>query len=164
MGPSGSGKTTCAALLEAALGIPRVDLDDLFWKNEAGGWNQRRPREERAALLESLARRESWITEGVYCSWLGPLFEKADFIFYLEVPRRLRILRVFLRFLKRRLGGDRRESLADLATLLRWDKDFEPRLIEEYSRLSASRGGVHRVRNRSEALEILGLDPALRRG
>jgi adenylate kinase family enzyme len=164
MGPSGSGKTTCAALLEAALGIPRVDLDDLFWRNEAGGWNQRRPREERAALLEALAERESWITEGVYYSWLGPLFEKADFIFYLQVPRYLRILRVFLRFLKKRSGGDRRESLADLATLFSWDRDREPGLIEECGRLAASRGGVHRVRNRSEVLEILGLDPALRRG
>lgn len=157
MGPSGSGKTSCARALSRATGLHSVNLDDLYWVNEGGGWNRRRDKAERATLLESAAAGENWITEGVYYSWLGPIFHSADFIFYLDVPRPVRTARLLRRFVERRLAGDHRESPFDLLTLLRWDRTYLPGLEAAYRELAASRGGVMRVRGRKEIFAALGL-------
>ncbi|PCJ57454.1 MAG: hypothetical protein COA73_10810 [Candidatus Hydrogenedentota bacterium] len=78
-GNAGSGKSTLAAALGEVTGLPVFGLDGIVWQE---GWKPT-PLDERRALEEELAARDSWIVEGV-----SPVFrEAADVVIFLDIPR-----------------------------------------------------------------------------
>ena len=95
IGNAGGGKTTLAVKLGAALDLPVIHLDALFWNP---GWKST-PREEWRAQLVELVKRETWIMDGNYDSSLDIRLPSADTVVLIDLPRRVCIWRVVTRWL-----------------------------------------------------------------
>jgi adenylate kinase family enzyme len=135
IGSTGSGKTYIANLLSRRLGVCVFDLDDLFWDRSAPTYGVRAAADVRDRKLAEIVAGDAWIIEGVYHQWVGPSFDRAEVILALVPSPWVRDVRIFRRFVKRKLGlvPSKRESLRDLWHLLRWnhgyDHDNYPRAI-----------------------------------
>ncbi len=112
-GISGSGKTTLARRLGSRLGIPHHELDAL---HHGPNW---RKRPEFDADVEAFSAGSSWVTEDQYHSALGDLlWERADTLVWLDLPRRTVMRQVLRRsFVRaatgRELWNGNRESFRD---------------------------------------------------
>lgn len=93
IGSPGAGKSTLAAQLAAALGLPLVHLDQLFW---SAGWEMR-TEGEFAGLVREAIGRERWVIDGNYASNLRERMARADTVIYLDPPTRLCLWRVLKR-------------------------------------------------------------------
>lgn len=95
-GISGSGKSTLAARLSARLTIPYHELDALHHGPE---WTKR---ESFESDVEAFANEPEWLTEDQYHPFLGELlWECADTVIWLDLPRRTVMFRVIRRSLVR---------------------------------------------------------------
>lgn len=109
-GISGSGKSTLAARLSARLAIPYHELDAL---HHGPGWVKR---ESFEADVRRFADKSRWISDDQYHCFLGDLlWECADTIVWLDLPRRTVMWRVVRRSLarvitRRMLWNGNRES------------------------------------------------------
>ncbi|WP_045695334.1 adenylate kinase [Streptomyces rubellomurinus] len=114
-GSSGAGKTTAAAALAARLGLPRAELDAL---HHGPGWVKR---PEFEADVDRFTAGPVWVCEEQYHGVLGDLlWERADTLVWLDLPRttvmRRVVVRSLLRVLTRReLWNGNRETWRDLA-------------------------------------------------
>lgn len=137
IGGPGSGKTTLAKRLSERYGIPRCNLDDLFWDNTAAAYGTKRNPAERDALLDQVLSREDWIVEGVYYAWCGRCFREADRICFLNVPRRVYRRRIIKRFVRRKLGIEKgkKETLRSLRDLLKWADRYREKNAVEIERI-----------------------------
>lgn len=133
IGASGAGKTYFAEKLSGLTHTPCYALDDLFWDNDAEGYNKKRDPEERNAMLRTILEREDWIVEGVQYSWVTEAFRTADRIFLLDMPPLLCRLRIIRRFFTRKTCGNGRanESLRSLLSLLKWTRKFYRKNLPE---------------------------------
>jgi adenylate kinase family enzyme len=128
LGGPGSGKSTLADRIAALQGIPRTDLDDLFWDNTSAAYNTRRDPARRDQMLLQVLQQQRWIVEGVYHTWVTPSFERAETIIILAPPGWVRHWRIVRRFLRRNLRLEKchkRETLKSLWGLLKWNHAFE---------------------------------------
>lgn len=94
-GASGAGSTTQGKDLAAKLHIPYFDSDDYFWAPSAIPFTERRPKEERNAMLKAvLEPHDSWIVGGSLVSW-GDYWKTAfDLAVFLYVPHPIRMERL----------------------------------------------------------------------
>jgi adenylate kinase family enzyme len=113
-GCSGSGKTTLAAAIASRRGLQHVELDALF---HGPG---RIKREEFEDEVEQFTAGRRWSCEDMYFARLGSLlWERADTVVWLDLPRRTVMRRVIGRSLarvltRRRLWNGNRETWRDL--------------------------------------------------
>ena len=114
VGSSGAGKSTFARKLAARLGVAHIELDSL-WHD--AGWTNPSP-EEFVRRAASVASGERWITDGNYSAVTvnGPIWERADTVIVLHIPRRVVMRQVTVRTIRRAV---RREEL--------WNGNREPR-------------------------------------
>lgn len=111
VGTSGSGKSTLARELARALDAPVVELDALHW---LPGWAER-PDEEFAVAVAQAAAGERWVIDGNYSKLAQPLvWDRADTVVWLDLPRRTVMRQVVWRTIKRVAG---RQEL--------WDGNYE---------------------------------------
>lgn len=98
VGASGSGKTTLAARLADRLGLPHIELDDL---HHLPGWTQR-PTEEMLALARHRMGGPGWVVDGNYSAITlrGPIWQEADTVVWLDLPR----WRIMAQLIPRTLG------------------------------------------------------------
>jgi len=97
-GISGAGKTTFARSLSARLGLPRYELDAL---HHGPGWVKRPEFEADVAAFSTGPR---WVTEDQYGRFLGDLlWDRADTVIWLDLPRRTVMWRVIRRSVARAL-------------------------------------------------------------
>ncbi|GJE17123.1 hypothetical protein AIGOOFII_1835 [Methylobacterium marchantiae] len=82
MGPPGSGKSTLARRLGAARGLPVFHLDQVYFRP---GWEPV-PDLEFRAEVERLAALSRWVIDGNDTGVIGPRFEAADTLVYLDLP------------------------------------------------------------------------------
>lgn len=125
LGPPASGKSTLAARFAREQGLPRLELDRLYWDDESPGYGVRREAAERDRRLAEAVAQEAWVMDGVYYRWCGPIFERAEQILFLDVPLWTRQQRLVLRHLRRQLGwerGSKKESWASTWELMKWDR------------------------------------------
>ena len=139
IGGSGSGKSTLAEKLSRKYAIPHYDLDDLQW-DAAEAYGRKRDPAERDTLLSAVLQRESWIIEGVYYAWCTRCFEEADRIYLLSTPVSLCKRRIIHRFIQRKLGREKgkKETLRDLAALLRWTDKYQQKNLPAIRELLAA--------------------------
>jgi len=128
VGVSGSGKTRLARAAGAALGLPVLELDEVFWD---AGWQQRDVAEARALVRAFVtAHPDGWVVEGNWSTKLDGLLDPgtpggADTFVWLDHPRGLVMRRVIGRTLRR---GITREELwhgnrERLANWVRWTRE-----------------------------------------
>ena len=107
IGSGGAGKTTFAALLGERTGLPVIHLDSLFWH---AGW-QETPRDEWAARVEEILKRDEWIMDGNYGGTLERRLAACDTVVFLDLPRTLCLWRVVMRRIRYR--GRSRPDMAE---------------------------------------------------
>jgi adenylate kinase family enzyme len=96
IGQSASGKTTTARLLASRLGAPHVELDALF---HGPGWT---PSTTFLADVRAATDGETWVVDGNYSPFLGTLlWERADTVVWLDVPRATTLRRAMTRTARR---------------------------------------------------------------
>lgn len=112
-GSTGAGKTTLAKALSARFGMPHYELDAL---HHGPGWMKRASFE---ADVERFSSGDSWVAEDQYHRVLGDLlWQRADTVVWLDLPRRLVMSRVIRRSLhravtRRELWNGNRENWRD---------------------------------------------------
>lgn len=113
IGSSGAGKTTLGRALAGRLGLPFVDLDELFWEP---GWQSVGHDELTRRLLPTLAL-PGWVVVGNYRATTEPhVWPRATHLVVLDLPFATLLRRTVWRTLRRGLTGEpccngNRESL-----------------------------------------------------
>jgi adenylate kinase family enzyme len=128
IGGPGSGKSYVAARISATFGITSYALDDLFWDSAAATYGVRADPGERDQAFADIVAQDAWVIEGAYYKWLTPGFERADLIIILNPPVWLRDWRIVKRSALQLLGmapTNRKETIASIFTLLRWNHTYE---------------------------------------
>jgi len=124
IGVSGSGKTFLAKRLSKFLKIKVYDLDDIFWKRKgARKYDVKRDERERARLLKRIVKRDKWIIEGCYSSWVDDSIKRSNLVIWLNPPFHILSYRLISRFMKRKLLGTL-EGWKDLGLLLKYAKNY----------------------------------------
>src|SRR5687768_5884942 len=103
VGSSGSGKTTLAKKIAAALGIPHIELDALYWQE-----NWKRPPPERfCGWVSDALQGERWVVDGNHTEVRDITWTRADTLIWLDYPLRVVFSRLgrrtFKRLIKRQL-------------------------------------------------------------
>lgn len=113
IGSSGAGKTTLGRTLAAALGLPFIDLDDLYWEP---GW-QPVGHDELARRVAPTLALPGWVIVGNYrATTEAHVWPRATHLLVLDLPLPVLLGRTVRRTLRRGLTGERccngnRESL-----------------------------------------------------
>jgi adenylate kinase family enzyme len=98
-GVTGSGKTTLARRLSERLGLPRIELDAIFWKP---GWVETPDEAFRAKLRAALADAgEGWVLDGSYSRVSDIYLAEADTLLWIHLPWRVTFWRLFWRTVSR---------------------------------------------------------------
>jgi adenylate kinase family enzyme len=95
VGCSGGGKSTLARALGAALGLPVVHFDVLFWKP---GWTEP-DRESFHAAVDAALAGERWVSDGNFPSVADVSLARADTIVWIDQPIPLCLRRALWRAL-----------------------------------------------------------------
>jgi adenylate kinase family enzyme len=104
VGNSGSGKSTLGRKLGAALDAPHVELDGIFHQP---GWTEL-PTEEFRERVSAIVAGDRWVVDGNYSHVRDLVWDRADTVVWLTLPRWL----VFGRLLRRTvMRGIRRTEL-----------------------------------------------------
>ncbi len=105
VGVTNAGKTTMARRISSILGLPYIELDELFW---GPNWTQKTTEQFRD-LFQAAAAGGRWVACGNYYGRLHDLtWKEADMIVFLDLPKRTTLFRLIRRTLGRII---RREPL-----------------------------------------------------
>jgi adenylate kinase family enzyme len=127
VGNSGAGKTTIGRQLAAALGVPFIELDSIF---HLPGWQELPPEEFRSAVANRVAG-DAWVTDGNYTTVREIVWQRADTVVWLDLPRSVIMRQVVRRTLRRvitreELWNGNREPFGNLwrldptKSIIRW--------------------------------------------
>ena len=129
VGNSGSGKSRLAERIAQALDVPYVELDAI---HHLPDWEPIDP-DVFVARIEEIASMDAWVIDGNYRTVVvdGPVWERADTVVWLDLPRRRVMLQVTRRTLTRIVGRKKlwngnREPLRNLwswdpnTSVIRW--------------------------------------------
>lgn len=98
VGVTGSGKTTVARAIANDLGLPHVELDELFWGPE---WVPN-PDERFVRAVESALAGDEWVACGNYHARLSELtWRRADLVVWLDLPKIVSLFQLVRRTLTR---------------------------------------------------------------
>jgi len=123
-GACGSGKSFLSKKLSKILRLPVYDLDDIFWKKgKERKYDVKRDEKERARLLKKLVKKDKWIIEGCFSSWVDDSIKRSDLVVWLNPPFHLLSYRLISRFMRRKLLGDL-EGWKGLWKLLKYAKNY----------------------------------------
>ena len=82
VGSPGSGKTTLAFALAETLGVPHVELDQLFWGPE---WTPA-PRDTFRESASRALAPPAWVVDGNYSKAQDIIWSRADTVVWLDYP------------------------------------------------------------------------------
>jgi adenylate kinase family enzyme len=123
VGNSGSGKSSLAQRIARVLDVPYVELDAI---HHLPDWEPIDPEAFRSRI-EEITSTDAWVIDGNYRSVVvdGPVWQRADTVVWLDLPRRTVMSQVTRRSVTRVIGrtelwNGNRESWRNL---LAWDPD-----------------------------------------
>jgi adenylate kinase family enzyme len=127
IGGPGSGKTFLSRILGEENRVPVLGLDDIFWDRSAGQYGIKPDEAVRDAALRDFVAQDRWIVEGVYYRWAMASFERADHIIVLTTPLWLRQVRIFKRFLRRKVGLEpsKNETWKSFREMAVWNRAYD---------------------------------------
>jgi adenylate kinase family enzyme len=97
VGNSGSGKTTVAAALAGAIGAPHLELDAVFHQPN---WKPL-DTETFRAKVGAIVTADAWVVDGNYDRVRDLIWQRADTVVWLDLPRRTVMRQLILRTLRR---------------------------------------------------------------
>jgi adenylate kinase family enzyme len=101
IGNSGSGKTTLGRALAEALDAPFVELDSIFHQP---GWTEL-PSEQFRERVSAVVGGDRWVVDGNYSAVRDLVWERADTVVWLTLPRWLVTGRLLRRTVTRGVRG-----------------------------------------------------------
>jgi adenylate kinase family enzyme len=139
VGVPASGKTTVGRRLAASFGVPFVELDAIFHQP---GWVELPVDDFRKRVTEALTA-PAWVVDGNYSAVRDLVWQRADTVVWLDLPRRRVMYRIILRTVRRALTRERlwngnREPLSNFYRLdptkniIRWTWVKYADYIERY--------------------------------
>jgi adenylate kinase family enzyme len=139
VGVSGSGKTSVGRQLAAALDVPFIELDSLFHQP---GWTDLPHDEFRRRVSETLTA-DAWVVDGNYSAVQDLVWQRADTVVWLDLPRRVVMRRIIRRTVRRtvtreRLWNGNREPISNFVRLnpdkniIRWAWVKHAEYVERY--------------------------------
>ncbi|WP_095588295.1 hypothetical protein [Actibacterium ureilyticum] len=158
LGASGSGTSSLARGLAGALGSQMFDCDDFYWLPTDPPFQDKRPIDEREALMQALfLPRADWVLSGSFTSWGRLIKPRLTHVIFLSVPAGMRLAR--LRRRERRRYGARIDPGGDLAaqyrTFLDWAMSYDDRGFTGRSR------HVHESWLAEQEVPVIRLDASL---
>ena len=162
VGNAGSGKTQFARRLAEILRVPHIELDAIHHLPE---WEPIDP-ETFLGEVEARTSGDGWVVDGNYRTVVvdGPVWQRADTVVWIDLPRRTVMRQVIGRTLRRvirreELWNGNREPLRNLyawdpyKSIIRWSWTQHAKYQERFSYAMASPlyGQLHFVRLRSNA-------------
>jgi adenylate kinase family enzyme len=168
IGNAGAGKSRFARRLAAQLGAPWVELDAI---HHLADWEPIDPATF-YAVVDKIASTETWVIDGNYRSVVmdGPVWQRADTVVWLDLPRHTVMRQVTLRSLWRvvrheQLWNGNQESVRTLLTwdphvsIVRWawtqHGKYGSQFVSAMTSAEMSRLQFVRVRSRREAEAFL---------
>lgn len=143
VGNSGSGKSRLAARIAEILAVPYVELDAI---HHLPHWEPIDP-DDFLARVAAITAMDGWVVDGNYRAVVvdGPVWQRADTVVWLDLPRRVVMTQVTSRTLRRvvrreQLWNGNRESVR---SLLAWDPE------QSIVRWAWTQHGKYRERYRS---------------
>lgn len=128
-GASASGTTTMGRALASAWAVPCHDTDDYFWQPSTPPYHQKRPVEDRLALMQTMfLARPAWVLTGSLMGWGDPLITQFDLVVFLTLDPEVRLARLAARELRRpdadklRPGGTMHD---EHQAFLRWASRYD---------------------------------------
>ena len=97
VGNSGSGKSTLAAAIAAALQVPHLELDAVFHQP---GWQPLETGLFRARVAE-FVEADGWVVDGNYSAVQDLVWQRADTVAWIDLPRRTVMRQLVARTLRR---------------------------------------------------------------
>ncbi len=95
LGASGSGTSTLARHLAMAFDSQSFDTDDFFWFPTDPPFRDKRPVEDRLALMEAMfLPRRDWILSGSFAGWGDPIIPRLTHVVFLTMPSGPRLARL----------------------------------------------------------------------
>ncbi|MGI9586248.1 MAG: hypothetical protein ACR2N7_11730 [Acidimicrobiia bacterium] len=123
VGVSGSGKTTTAKAIASRLEVPHLELDSVF---HLANWEPRDSETFQAIVSEFVAQDE-WVVDGNYAAQgiLDIVWERADTVVWLDLPRRKVMRQMISRSLRRAFTAEElwNGNTEPSRNLLRWDPE-----------------------------------------
>jgi adenylate kinase family enzyme len=172
-GVTGSGKTTLAHELAALLGLPRIELDALFWQP---AWVETPEGDFRARVQAAIdAAPHGWVLDGSYSRISDIYLSRADTLIWLHLPWRTSFWRLLRRTVSRAWtrqtlyyeGGPReswRLSFFDRKSILWWSiRHYRSATRARTERFAGLPAGIRRIEVHSPA-EVSALLAAAGRG
>jgi adenylate kinase family enzyme len=164
VGNACSGKSRLAGRVAEVLGVPHVELDSIYHQ---AGWNPIDPDEFVARVLAA-TDGDGWVIDGNYRSVVvdGPVWQRADTVVWLDLPRRTVMFQVVRRTLLRIVRRDvlwngNRERLRSIVawdpeqSIIRWAWTQHAKYQERFGSAMTSPALGHicfvRLRSRDEA-------------
>ncbi len=83
VGVSGSGKTTSGVRLASSMGVPFIELDEIFYQ---GGWDDLAVEEFRARVSDAVSA-DGWVIDGNYAAVGELIWQRADTVVWFDLPR-----------------------------------------------------------------------------
>jgi adenylate kinase family enzyme len=161
VGVPGSGKTTVGRQLAASLGVPFVELDAIFHQP---GWGEL-PRDDFRQRVSEVLTADGWVVDGNYSAAQDLVWQRADTVVWLDLPRPLVMRRIILRTIRRavtreHLWNGNREPLTNFYRLdpeknvIRWAWVKYHEYVERYDAAMHDAAYAHlsfvRLRSRHE--------------
>ncbi len=134
IGGTGSGKTTLSKTLAKKHELKILELDDFYWLSKED-YTKKQTHAEMCNTFRGLVKdNNNYITEGCYYECIEQLLESADKIIFLNPKFCVRRRRIYLRFIKTKLGlikSKRKPTLKGVKSLCNEAKSFN----EEYVKI-----------------------------
>jgi adenylate kinase family enzyme len=168
VGSSGSGKTTVARRLGRELGLSHVELDSI---HHLPDWTSM-PRDDFRAHVAEVVAGDGWVVDGNYRAVRDLVWDRADTVVWLDLPRATTTARVLRRTLRRtltrqELWNGNHEVLRNLVrrdpekNIVLWAWTKQPLLREQYAAALADvPDTVHRLHSPREVRWFLRSLPA----
>jgi adenylate kinase family enzyme len=166
VGNSGSGKTTVAIGIASALGVPHLELDAVFHQPN---WEPLE-RELFRARVSQFVAGDGWVVDGNYSDVRDLVWQRADTVVWMDLPRRQIMRQLGARTLRRmvlrtELWNGNTESWRYLfrldpeRSILRWAWTQHAKYVDRYGAAQDDPANRHltfvRLRSRAEATQFL---------
>jgi adenylate kinase family enzyme len=166
VGVSGSGKSRLARELAGILDVPSIELDAIVHQAD---WVPL-PDTEFKAMTEAATEADGWVVDGNYGAVRTLVWNRADTVIWLDLPRRTVMRRIILRTIRRivtwaELWNGNRErwrnffSLNPERSIIAWSWTSHASKRQRYQAAAVDPANEHltfiRVANRADARRLL---------